>query len=199
MAPLIQVQDLTKVYSLAGSRRIVHAVNGVSFSVERGETLGLVGESGCGKSTVGRSLARLIEPTSGRILYNDRDLAALDKATFRSIRPKIQMVFQDPYDSFDPHMTVQRSLEEPLRLLRISSKERPPRIIDLLHNVTLDQTLLDRFPHQLAGGQLQRIGIARALAMEPELLILDEPTSSLDLSVRSGILSLLQGLQRQHG
>jgi oligopeptide/dipeptide ABC transporter ATP-binding protein len=175
-------------------------VNGVSFTIRAGETLALVGESGSGKSTVGRCLLRLIEPTSGRITFDGFDIAQMSKSKVRSWRANAQMIFQDPIDALSPRMRVQTILEEPLRLhTSLDARARKERVIELLENVRLGPKYLDRMPRQLSGGEAQRIAIARAIATNPGFLVLDEPTSSLDLSIRSSVLSILSSLQRKLG
>jgi oligopeptide/dipeptide ABC transporter ATP-binding protein len=175
----------------------LRAVDGVSFEVGRGEALGIVGESGCGKTTTAMMIMRLIEPTSGRVRLDGRDLTGLTGEQLRAVRPRFQMVFQDPGAALDPRMTVYDALEEPFRIQR---KRATPDVIEgLMHRVGLDGEHLERFAHELSGGQKQRLVIARALAMEPALLVLDEPTSSLDVNVQAQILNLLGNLRRQMG
>lgn len=194
----ISVTNLHKHFSVRGG--LLKAVNGVSFDIPAGTTLGLVGESGSGKSTVGRCLLRLIEPTSGSIHIGDADLMSLGARQLRSHRRHMQMVFQDPFDSVNPRMTIGSLVEEPLLLhTDLSASERRERARELLHLVRLEEQHLDRLPHQLSGGQLQRVGIARAIATDPSFIVLDEPTSSLDLSVRAGVLRLLRELQERLG
>lgn len=201
--PLLSVTDLKKYYPvppehLFGAPRSVKAVDGVSFELERGETLGLVGESGCGKSTLGRALVRLEDPTSGSILLNGTDLCALRGEKLRRMRGKFQMIFQDPYGSLNPRMTIFSALEEPLRLHTAQSAgERAESVARLLELVGLNPELAGRHPHQFSGGQRQRIGIARALAVNPEFIVADEPVSALDVSVQAQIVNLLQELQKK--
>ncbi len=200
MSSTVEATNLVKRYPLTGGRGTVHAVNGVSFTIRAGETLALVGESGSGKSTVGRCLLRLIEPTSGRITFDGFDIAQMSKSKVRSWRANAQMIFQDPIDSLSPRMRVQTILEEPLRLhTRLDARGRSERMLELLENVRLGSKYLDRVPRQLSGGEAQRIAIARAIATNPGFLVLDEPTSSLDLSIRSSVLSILASLQRKLG
>ena len=200
MSTTVEVSDLVKRYPLAGGKGTVHAVNGVSFTIRAGETLALVGESGSGKSTVGRCILRLVEPTSGRITFDGFDTAQMSKSRVRSWRANAQMIFQDPIDALSPRMRVQTILEEPLRLhTKLDRAARRERLLELLEYVKLPARYLDRAPHQLSGGEAQRIAIARAIATNPGFLVLDEPTSSLDLSVRASVLSLLSALQKRLG
>jgi oligopeptide/dipeptide ABC transporter ATP-binding protein len=201
--PLLSVERLHKRFRVSGSRSaMLHAVDDVSFVLGRGETLGLVGESGCGKSTLVRLLARLHDPTEGRIVFDGEDIGALASANFaRSpLRRRIQMVFQDPTDSLNPRFTAADAIGEPLRLLAgFSGAALAERVFELAGQVGLPEVLLSRFPHQLSGGQKARVGIARALAVHPDLLILDEPTAALDVSVQAVVLQLLERLRRELG
>ena len=201
--PLLEVTDLRKYYPvppghLFGKTRYVKAVDVVSFQLERGETLGLVGESGCGKSTLGRTLVRLEDPTSGSVRLNGTDLCALRGEKRRRIRGRFQMIFQDPYGSLNPRMTIGAALDEPLRLhTKQNAEERAESVAHLMRLVGLNPELAGRHPHQFSGGQRQRIGIARALAVNPEFIIADEPVSALDVSVQAQIVNLLQELQEK--
>ncbi|EOS58567.1 ABC transporter ATP-binding protein [Paenibacillus barengoltzii] len=203
--PLLQVEHLKKYYPLGGgwfgkSQQFVKAVDDISFTVHRGETFGLVGESGCGKSTTGRSLLRLIEPTGGKVIFEGEDITALSPEALRRKRKDMQIVFQDPFSSLDPRHTVQRILEEPLIVHGAgNAKERKQMIDRLIDVVGLTQSHLQRYPHQFSGGQRQRIGIARALSLQPKLIVADEPVSALDVSIQSQVVNLLQDLQEEFG
>jgi oligopeptide/dipeptide ABC transporter ATP-binding protein len=201
---VLEVRDLVKEFHVRGGalrRRTgtVTAVNGVSFSLARGQTLGIVGETGCGKSTVGRCLVRLIEPTSGDILLDGRSMGALTPRDLRLLRRRVQLVFQDPYASLDPRQRVADATEEPLLLHHLAQGRRDERVRELLDTVGLSSSMGDSYPHELSGGQRQRVGIARALALEPDVLVLDEPVSALDVSVQAGVLNLLEELQDRLG
>lgn len=203
---LLEVQNLkvhfpVKAGMLSRAREFVKAVDDVSFAMAPGETLGLVGESGCGKTTLGRAIVRLVAPTAGRILFEGEDIAKMSAGELRARRRKLQMIFQDPYGSLNPRMTVVDIIGEALDLhgLADSKSARAGRVADLLKAVGLDATYSQRYPHEFSGGQRQRIGIARALAVEPKLIVCDEPVSALDVSVQAQIINLLQDLQQQHG
>ncbi|MFG1396088.1 ABC transporter ATP-binding protein [Roseixanthobacter pseudopolyaromaticivorans] len=196
--PILSVDDLAVRFSTA--RGTVHAVDGVSLSLAPGETLGLVGESGCGKSTLGRAIMRLIPPSAGRIRLDGEDVTHRTRHELRAARRKVQMVFQDPFASLDPRWSVGELIAEPLHIHGIGTRaERRARVADLLDKVGLPQDAARRQPHQFSGGQRQRIGIARALALDPKLVVLDEPVSALDVSVQAQILNLLVDLQRTLG
>ena len=197
---VLRVEDLKVHFTSAavnGRKRTVYAVDGVSFTVRENEALGIIGESGCGKSTTGRSLVHLIEPTSGRIAFRGRDITRPPRAERHELRQKMQFVFQDPQSSLNPRMTIQEILAEPLRAFgRWKGRSGPAKAAELLDRVGLPATARNRYPHEFSGGQRQRIGIARALALDPELLILDEPVSALDVSVQAQVLNLLMDLRR---
>ncbi len=202
--PLLEVTDL-KVYfpiraGLIVQRHVadVRAVDGISFSMKRGETLGLVGESGCGKSTTGRALIRLYEPTAGRVRFEGIDLTSLDRSALNRARRRMQMIFQDPYASLDPRMTAGGIIAEPLDIHNVGTRQdRRDRVRELLGIVGLDPDYASRYPHEFSGGQRQRIGIARALALEPDLIVADEPVSALDVSIQAQIINLLERLQNR--
>ena len=201
---VLEVTDLVKNFPVRGSGLLgrtvaqVQAVSGVSFTLEESKTLGLVGESGSGKSTVGRCTLRLIEPTSGTIRFRDVDLTAADKSTMRRLRRELQIVFQDPYASLDPRMTVAAIVREPLQIHHVKG-DQDDRVADLLRLVGLNPEHKNRFPHEFSGGQRQRVGIARALALDPAVLVLDEPVSALDVSIQAGVVNLLEDLQDRLG
>lgn len=203
---LLEVKDLVKHFPISQGvlfrKQVgaVKAVDGVSFELKAGETLGLVGESGCGKSTLGRVILRLIEPTSGSVIFQGEDIQTLDKDQMRAIRREMQIIFQDPYASLNPRMTVRDLVGEPLSVHDIGSAiEREKRARELLEVVGLASYHMRRYPHEFSGGQRQRIGIARALAVNPKLIICDEPVSALDVSIQAQIINLLQDLQKEFG
>ncbi|MCW5554844.1 MAG: ABC transporter ATP-binding protein [Verrucomicrobiae bacterium] len=203
---LLEVQNLkvhfpVKHGVLSRAREFVKAVDDVSFRIAPGETLGLVGESGCGKTTLGRAIVRLVEPTAGRVLFEGEDIAAMSAGECRMRRRRFQMIFQDPYSSLNPRMTLEDIIGEALDIhgLAESKSARAKRVAELLEAVGLDAAYAQRYPHEFSGGQRQRIGIARALAVEPKLIVCDEPVSALDVSVQAQIINLLQDLQQQHG
>ena len=203
---LLSVRDLTKRFPIKGgilSREIgsVKAVSGVSFDIKKGETLGLVGESGCGKSTLGRCILRLIEPSSGQVFFKGQDITQLNSAEMRKLRRNMQIIFQDPYASLNPRMTVEEILSEPLEIHQIGSskQEKKQRILKLLDLCGLRREAIARYPHEFSGGQRQRICIARALAVEPEFIVCDEPVSALDVSIQAQIVNLMQDLQKELG
>jgi oligopeptide/dipeptide ABC transporter ATP-binding protein len=197
--PLLRAQDLVKVYPVRGTKEHVQAVAGVSFELGRGETLGIVGESGCGKSTTARMLVRLEDPSAGRIELDGVDITGVRGRGLRAARRRIQLVFQDPYASLNPRLTIAQTLDEVLRVHRLATGKRRDRVHELLEMVGLRPAFADRYPHQMSGGQRQRIGIARALAVEPEVVVLDEPVSALDVSVQSEVMNLLTRLRRDLG
>ncbi|GGF76140.1 ABC transporter ATP-binding protein [Paenibacillus albidus] len=205
MNTLLEVRNLKKHYPIrkglfAKQVGAVKAVDGISLSVEQGETLAVVGESGCGKSTTGRAILRLIEPTEGEIVFNGTNVRSLDTEQLRRFRTDMQMVFQDPYASLDPRWTVQRILEEPLRTHEAAkNNELKSRVEQLMEVVGLSPYQAQRFPHEFSGGQRQRIGIARALALNPKFIVCDEPVSALDVSIQAQVLNLMQDLQEQFG
>jgi peptide/nickel transport system ATP-binding protein/oligopeptide transport system ATP-binding protein len=202
---ILQVEELVKHFPIRGGvlRRVkqhARAVDGVSFAVRRGETLGLVGESGCGKTTVSRTLLRLEPPTSGRVVFNGVDVFQASRREMKTLRRNMQIIFQDPYASLDPRLTVGESIAEGLVIHSMgTSKERAERVREVLATVGLHPSHMQRFPHEFSGGQRQRIGIARALIMNPQFIICDEPVSALDVSVQSQVLNLLRSLQREFG
>ncbi|HEV8311381.1 MAG TPA: dipeptide ABC transporter ATP-binding protein [Methylomirabilota bacterium] len=202
--PLLHVKNLKKYFPIRGglfSREVarVHAVDDVSFTILKGETLGLVGESGCGKSTTGRCILRLIEPTAGEVTFEGKNVTTLDKRSLRHLRRDMQIIFQDPYASLNPRMTVGSIIGEALVIHKLAKtrKEREERVIHLLETVGLSSDHLRRYPHEFSGGQRQRIGIARALAVSPKLIVADEPVSALDVSIQAQVINLMEDLQKQ--
>jgi len=197
---LLDVDELVVHFPTGRAGQVVHAVNHVSFAIAASQTLGLVGESGSGKSTIGRAITRLIQPTSGHIRFDGLDVAKMTPAAFRPLRRDVQIVFQDPWGALNPRLSVRRLIEEPIALhMGMSASDRRAYADDVAKRVSLSTQLLDRYPAELSGGQLQRVCIARAIATSPRLIVLDEPTSSLDLSVRAEILHLLAELKRDTG
>ncbi|MEW6201893.1 MAG: oligopeptide/dipeptide ABC transporter ATP-binding protein [bacterium] len=201
---LLKVENLKVHFPIIGGfpfqREVgkIRAVDGVSFELRGGETLGLVGESGCGKSTTARAILRILSPTEGRVIFQDKDLAAIGGAELRSIYRRLQAIYQDPYASLNPRMTVNMIIAEPLRVFRlVSGIQLRRRVQELMELVGLDPRYINRYPHEFSGGQRQRIGIARALAVNPSLIICDEPVSALDVSIRAQIINLLEGLQEK--
>jgi oligopeptide transport system ATP-binding protein len=197
--PLLAIRDLKVHFDLAGrGNRSVKAVDGVTIDIYPGETLGLVGESGCGKSTLGRAILRLTEPTSGHVFYRNHDLADLSSREMRQHRRHLQIIFQDPYASLNPRMTIGQIVGEPLETFRIAKgREAEQRVQELLETVGLSKRFIKRYPHEFSGGQRQRIGIARALAVDPDFIVADEPISALDVSIQAQIMNLLEKLRRE--
>jgi len=203
--PLLEVKHLKKHFPIKGgvfSKTIgyVYAVDDVNFTLSKGETLGLVGESGCGKSTTGRTILRLIEPTAGAISFEGQDITTLDKSAMRALRREMQIIFQDPYASLNPRMTVGSIIGEPLEIHKIAKgSEKEERVASLLQKVGLRAEDMRKYPHEFSGGQRQRIGIARALALNPKLIVCDEPVSALDVSIQAQVINLLEDLQAEFG
>ncbi len=203
--PLLQVEKLSKLYPVRtgvfGRPRFLHAVDGVSFYIRHGETLGLVGESGCGKSTLGRVVIRLVDPTLGRVIFDGQDITAMDAGELRPLRRRMQIVFQDPYSSLNPRMTLREIVGEGIAIHGLAKDRRDAehKVEAVLAKVGLGAEMMGRYPHELSGGQRQRVGIARALAVGPELVVCDEPVSALDVSVQAQVLNLLESLQDELG
>ena len=197
---LLTVKNLVKYFPVDNSDDVVKAVDNVSFDIVGGETLGLVGESGCGKSTVGRCLLRLVEPTSGEVLFEGKNIVGLPNREMQSLRREMQIIFQDPYASLNPRLSIRSIISEPLKIHKVGDKRLQNfKVEQLLQKVGLDPKYADRYPHEFSGGQRQRIGIARALALNPKLIICDEPVSALDVSVQAQVVNLLQDLQDEFG
>ena len=203
-APLLEVRELKKYYPVAGgffgtAEKAVRAVDGISFTLGRGETIGVVGESGCGKSTAAKTIMRLIEPSGGRVLLDGADITAMSKPRFRAYRKQMQIVFQDPYSSLNPRMASGAIVAEPLRNFGAGKGEREERAAQLFDRVGLHREAMRKYPHEFSGGQRQRLGIARALALKPKLIVCDEPVSALDVSIQAQIINLLIDLQQELG
>ena len=198
---LLHAEGVYKEFPTAKKDQKVHAVNGVNLTIYKGETLALVGESGCGKSTLGRTLIHMLPVTDGVITFHEQEISSMDEKTFRPLRPKMQMIFQDPYASLDPRMTVRDIIAEPLETYHVckTREETTERVLELMKAVGVPAEFQNRYPHQFSGGQRQRIGIARAIALQPELIVCDEPVSALDVSVQSQVLNLLKDLQQKYG
>lgn len=196
---LLEVTNLKKYFKTKKGN--LHAVDGIDFSIEKGKTLGVVGESGCGKSTTGRVILRLLEPTGGQVNFDGVDVFALNSEEMRKMRTQMQIIFQDPFSSLDPRKTVSETISEPLRINKIitNRKEREEKVFELMSTVGLAERLYNTYPHELDGGRRQRIGIARALALSPKFIVCDEPVSALDVSIQAQILNLLQELQESRG
>lgn len=196
---LLEVKDLKKYYKVP--KGMLHAVDGVSFNLEKGETLGIVGESGCGKTTIGRAILRLVEPTSGSVIFDGVDIPKLNKQEMRHMRRNMQLIFQDPFSSLNPRKTITQTIEEPIILANMipDPDKRFMRVMELMDTVGLAERLVNTYPHELDGGRRQRIGIARALAMNPKFIICDEPVSALDVSIQAQILNLMKKIQREMG
>ena len=199
MGTILEVQDLKKYFKTP--RGWLHAVDGVNFSVNAGETLGIVGESGCGKSTLGRTILHLVEPTSGKIIFDGEDISKIGKRKFKELRKEMQIIFQDPFSSLNPRMTVEDIIREPLEIYHVlpNAAETDKRVHEIMDTVGLAQRLARSYPHELDGGRRQRIGVARALALDPKFIVCDEPVSALDVSIQAQILNLMQDLQEEKG
>lgn len=199
MEPIVSVRNLKKYFKVGSGT--LKAVDGLNFDIYPGETFGLVGESGCGKTTAGRTLIRLYEPTDGNVIFNDQDIYTLSKSKMQDVRRDFQMIFQDPYASLNPRMTVEEIISEPLDIHKIykDKKEQRKRVVELLELVGLNEEHAMRFPHEFSGGQRQRIGVARALALNPKFIVCDEPISALDVSIQAQVVTLLKDLQERLG
>lgn len=203
--PLLEVKDLKKWFPAKKSpfsreKVFIKAVDGVSFTLNEGETLGVVGESGCGKSTMGRSVLRLLEPTGGQVIFNGVDYTALKDKELRDSRKDLQIIFQDPYASLDPRMTIGDIIAEPLDIqLKLPAKERMQRVLETMERAGLNTRFVNRYPHEFSGGQRQRIGIARAIVLNPKIMVCDEPVSALDVSIQAQVINLLMDLQKEMG
>jgi len=195
----LEVKDLKKYYKVP--KGMLHAVDGVSFNLEKGKTLGIVGESGCGKTTIGRAILRLVEPTSGSVIFDGVDIPKLNKQEMLHMRRNMQLIFQDPFSSLNPRKTITQTIEEPIILANLipDDDKRFMRVMELMDTVGLAERLVNTYPHELDGGRRQRIGIARALAMNPKFIICDEPVSALDVSIQAQILNLMKKIQREMG
>jgi oligopeptide/dipeptide ABC transporter ATP-binding protein len=201
---ILSIKNLSKNYTLAGgfgrlSKDVVHAVENISLEITEGETLGIVGESGCGKSTLGRMIVRLEDPTAGSIIFEGKDLAKESNRALRSIRKRLQMIFQDPYASLNPRRQIGKIVEEPLRIHGMGKSERRSIALELLKKVGLDENSYEKYPHEFSGGQRQRVVIARALALNPKLVVADEPVSALDVSIQAQVLNLFKDIQKELG
>lgn len=196
---ILQVKDLKKYFDTP--KGLLHAVDGVSFTIDKGKTLGIVGESGCGKSTTGRAIIRLTDPTSGQVIFNGKDITKMRSHEMRMMRKEMQIIFQDPYSSLDPRQPVNKLISEPLRMFKLikDKKALEKRVLELMDTVGLAERLYNSYPHELDGGRRQRIGIARAIALEPKFIICDEPVSALDVSIQAQVLNLLKDLQSRLG
>ena len=196
---ILEVKDLKKYFK--SPRGNVHAVDGVNFTIERGKTLGVVGESGCGKSTLGRCVLRLIEPTSGEVIFEGRDICDINRKELKEMRKEMQIIFQDPYSSINPRKTILELIAEPIKFNKLipnaSETDIENRVLELMETVGIDERLINSYPHELDGGRRQRIGIARALALNPKFIVCDEPVSALDVSIQAQVLNLLQDLQKE--
>ena len=197
--PILQVSHLKKYFKTP--KGMLHAVDDVSFTIDKGKTLGVVGESGCGESTTGRAILRLIEPTSGQVTFEGQDVLALDKKQLRQMRRRMQIIFQDPYSSLNARMTISDIIAEPLKLHKLcaNAAEREQRVNELMETVGLSQRLVNSYPHELDGGRRQRVGIARALSVKPKFIVCDEPVSSLDVSIQAQVLNLMMDFQDEFG